>query len=262
MDMELVHKKGEKLIFRVKGVSASYMNSLRRIMMTEAPVLAIEDVEIRKNNTALFDEIIAHRLGMLSIKTDLKSFSLAPKDAKYNPAESAEHSVKFTLDVKGPCTVYASDLKSQDPKAVPVFGKAPIVKLLEGQELELEAVAIMGQGKDHSKWNTGLVWYKEYPHITIKKNSENAEELAKQYHHLLEMKGKKLSVKEKEIPFYDLIEEIAEKSDGAITFEYKDDFLLYIESWQQLTPQEIVNVSLEMFNKQLDEVKKLAKALS
>ncbi len=262
MDIQLVHQENENLILRIKGVSTAYLNSLRRIMMTEAPVLAIEDVEIRKNSSALYDEMIAHRLGMLSIKTDLKSYSLPPKDAKYNPAESAEHSVKFTLSVKGPCTVYASDLKSQDPKAVPVFPKTPIVKLLEGQELELEAIAIMGQGREHSKWNAGLVWYKEYPHITIKKNPENAEELARDYHHLLELKNGKLVVKEDQIPYYDLIGEIVEKANGAIEVEYKDDYLFYIESWQQLTPKEIVEVSIELFNKQLSEVKKLAKALS
>ena len=262
MNIELVHQKNEKLILRIKGVSTAYLNSLRRIMMTEAPVLAIEDVEIRKNSSALYDEMIAHRLGLLSIKTDLKNYSLPPKNANYNPAESAEHSVKFTLSAKGPCTVYASDLKSQDPKAIPVFPKTPIVKLLEGQELELEATAIMGQGKEHSKWNAGLVWYKEYPHITIKKTPENAKELAEKYHHILSLKNNKLTIKEDQLPYYDLIEEVVEKSEGAITVDYKDDYLFYIESWQQLTPKEIVEVSIDLFNKQLEEVKKLAKALS
>jgi len=261
MNITILEKKKEKLILRVTGVPAAYMNALRRYMMTEVPVMAIEDVEFRKNSSALYDEIIAHRLGMLSLKTDLKSYNL-PEECKCKGAGCAQCQVIMTLKATGPKTVYAEDLKSKDPKIVPVFGKTPIVKLLEGQELELQATAILGKGKEHSKWNTGLIYYKEYPHITIKKQPENAQELAKKYSHILEYKAGKLSVKEKAIPHYDLFEAVAEESQGAITVTYKDDYILYIESWQQLPPKEIVTTALSIFDKELEEVKKLAKTIT
>lgn len=260
MDVSVVQKEDANLILRVKGVSVAYLNTLRRIMMGEVPILAVEDVTFRQNSSALYDEIIAHRLGMLSIKTDIDTYELLPKDAKFKAEESAKHHVKLKLKEVGPKTVYASDLKATDPKAKPVFDKTPIVKLLEGQELELEAVAIMGQGVKHSKWSPGLVYYRQYPHIKIKKQPANAKQLVEDYAYVLELKSNKLTVKEDAIHKYDVFEEIASLSDGAITIDYKDDYLLYIESWEQLTPQEIVSQAMVQFDQSLDQLQKLVKA--
>ncbi len=258
MNLSMISKEKDKLTIRVKDVGAGYINTMRRLMMTEVPVLAIEDVEFRKNSSALYDEIVAHRLGMLSIKTDLKSYNL-PKECKCKGAGCAQCQVKFTLKAVGPKTVYAEELKSKDPKIVPIFGKAPIVKLLEGQELEFEATAVLGQGIVHTKWNACLAYYKEYPHVQIKKQPENAKELAKKYPFALEIKSGKLVVKEKAIPLYDVYEAIAAESKGVVKIDYKDDYIMYIESWQQLPPKEIVSVALNRFDLQLEEIKKLLK---
>jgi DNA-directed RNA polymerase subunit D len=161
MEIKLVEnqEKKHKLIFSVKGVDVAYANTLRRIMGFEVPVMAIEDVEFRKNNSILYDEMIAHRLGLIPLSTDLKSYNIM-NECKCKGAGCASCTVKLTLKAIGPCTVYASDIKSKDPEIKPIYGKMPIVKLLENQELELEATAFLGQGKDHSKWTTGLVYYK------------------------------------------------------------------------------------------------------
>jgi DNA-directed RNA polymerase subunit D len=161
MDVKLIEyqEKKHKLVFSVKGVDAAYANTLRRIMGFEVPVMAIEDVEFRKNSSILYDEMVAHRLGLVPLTTDLKSYNLM-SECKCKGAGCASCTVKLTLKAQGPCTVYSSDIKTKDPEIKPVYGKMPIVKLLEGQELELEATAILGQGKDHSKWSTGLIYYK------------------------------------------------------------------------------------------------------
>lgn len=258
MNIEVVKKKNEFLTLRVTGVGIGYLNTLRRLMMTEVPVLAVENVELRKNSSALYDEIIAHRLGMLSIKTDSKSYNL-PSECKCKGAGCAQCQVKLTLKAVGPKMVYAEELQSQDPKATPVFGKTPIVKLLEGQELELEATAVMGQGIEHSKWDAGLVYYKEVPHVTIKNQPENAKALAEKYPELLTFKSNKLAINESALSEYDLIEAIASESHGAITIDYKEDYFLYIESWQHLSPQDILATAFERFDQQLDELKKLVK---
>jgi len=161
MEIKLVEnqEKKNRLVFSVKGVDTAYANTLRRIMGFEVPVMAIEDVEFRKNTSILYDEMIAHRLGLIPLSTDLKSYNMM-SECKCKGAGCASCTVKLILKVQGPCTVYASDIKSKDPEIKPLYGKMPIVKLLEGQELEFEATAVLGQGKEHSKWATGLVYYK------------------------------------------------------------------------------------------------------
>lgn len=258
MEVKLVKKDKNQLVLNIKGVSPAYMNTLRRVVMKEVPVLAIEDVEFRKNTSALYDEIIAHRLGMLSIKTDTKTYNL-PATCKCKGAGCAQCQVKMTLKAEGPKTVYAEELKSKDPKATPVHGKTPIVKLLEGQTLELEATAIMGQGKEHAKWNAALAYYKEVPHLKIKNQPSNAKELAGKYQEITEFKSNKLSIKDKELPYYDLHEALIAEAEGSITVDYKDDYYLFIESWEQLSPKDVVNEALRLMDDQLDEVKALVK---
>ena len=161
MDIKLIdnQEKKERIIFSLTGVDTAYANSLRRIMGFEVPVMAIEDVEIRKNNSILYDEVLAHRLGLIPLTTDLKSYNMI-EECKCKGAGCASCTVKLILKAQGPGMVYTSDLKSKDPEIKPINTKIPIVKLLEGQEIELEATAVLGRGKDHSKYCPGLIFYK------------------------------------------------------------------------------------------------------
>ena len=161
MEIKLVQyeEKKSRLTFSLKGADTTYANTLRRVMGFEVPVMAIDDVEFRKNTSILYDEVLAHRLGLIPLSTDLKAYNMM-SECKCKGAGCASCTVKLTLKAQGPCTVYASDIKTKDPEIKPLHGKMPIVKLLEGQEVELEATAILGQGKEHSKWCPGLVFYK------------------------------------------------------------------------------------------------------
>ena len=56
----------------MKDTTPSFANTLRRVVTEDVPTMAIEDVEFRKNNSILYDEIISHRLGLIPLTTDLK----------------------------------------------------------------------------------------------------------------------------------------------------------------------------------------------
>ena len=60
--MEIIQKTAEKLILRMPA-NESLANAIRR-SVSEVPTLAIEEVEIFKNDSALYDEMLAHRLGL------------------------------------------------------------------------------------------------------------------------------------------------------------------------------------------------------
>ena len=47
----------------------------------------------------------------------------------------------------------------------------PITKLLKGQVLQFEAIAVLGQGKDHTKFTPGLPYYKSAPILTASSNA-------------------------------------------------------------------------------------------
>src|SRR3989344_1576552 len=93
--MEVVQKSDEKIVLRLEA-NETLANAIRR-SVSEVPTLAIDEVEIYKNDSALYDEVLAHRLGLIPLKTE-KSMSSKTK-------------INLKLTKKGPCTVYASDLE-------------------------------------------------------------------------------------------------------------------------------------------------------
>ena len=56
-----------KMCFTLSNVDITIANALRRIMISEVRTLAIDLVSIEENTSVLFDEFIAHRIGMLPI---------------------------------------------------------------------------------------------------------------------------------------------------------------------------------------------------
>lgn len=149
--------RGNNLKFELRNAPVSIANAIRRTMMVEVPIMAIDEVDFFENNSSLFDEFIAHRLGLVPLTTDLKTYKLPEECCGGNCGKC---SVVLTLDAKGPKTVYSKDLKSEDPKIKPVEGKIPIMMLGNNQNLKFEARARLGKGKTHSKHQACICAYK------------------------------------------------------------------------------------------------------
>ena len=54
-------------VFSLVGVDASLANAFRRILISEVPTLAIEEVFIKCNTSIIQDEVLAHRLGLIPL---------------------------------------------------------------------------------------------------------------------------------------------------------------------------------------------------
>jgi DNA-directed RNA polymerase subunit D len=128
---------------------------VRRFCISEVPSMAIDDIVILENSSVLYDEILAHRLGMIPLKTDLERYVLPEKCDCGSPLGCQKCRVLLVLDASAkdkPRTVVSGDLVSEDRDISPISANIPIVKLAVGQSVKLEAYARLGRGKEHAKW--------------------------------------------------------------------------------------------------------------
>jgi len=196
MKVKTVELKGNKGVLKIEDTDVYFVNSLRRVMLAELPKLAIDDVIIYDNTSALFDELIAHRLGLVPIPTDLQSLVFR-SECKCEGKGCPSCTVRYTLSKEGECVVYSGDLQPEHPSFAITETTIPIVDLMKDQRVILEVEAVLGRGKDHAKWQVVLApRYQMETKITVDKKRMNevkafVEELPKG---LVELKGDKLEV--------------------------------------------------------------------
>lgn len=167
MEIDFVEQDERNARFVLSQASPAFANSLRRTMIGEVPTLAIEDVNIYDNTSVLFDEMIAHRLGLIPLKTDLSVY-VPQSECTCEGAGCPTCTVTYTLSAEGPGIVHSRDLIPADPRAVPAEENVPIVALDEDQKLVLEARAVVNVGREHAKWQpTVACGYKMYPSVRV-----------------------------------------------------------------------------------------------
>jgi len=171
VEIEILERTDYHMRFIVRGVNVPFVNALRRIMLTEVPAMAIDELVILENSSMLNDEILAHRMGFIPLKTDLDSYNLPEECACKSEFGCNLCRLTLTLDAEAPektSTVYSGNLKSENPDVIPVSEKIPIVKLAPEQKVKLEAYARLGKGKDNAKWQpVSMCTYKYLPQIKI-----------------------------------------------------------------------------------------------
>src|SRR5438093_11166616 len=154
MDIKVLNREQDTLRFVLSDVSPAFANAIRRIILAEVPVMAIDDVMILENSSVMYDEILAHRLGLIPVTTD-QTYNL-PEDCTCKSelgCEKCRASFSLEIEASDPVeVVYSSHLKPDNPDVRPVSEKIPIVKLAQGQKVKLEAFARLGKGRTHAKW--------------------------------------------------------------------------------------------------------------
>ena len=153
MKVEVKELKPKKAVLRFEDTNLYFVNSLRRIMLSELPKLAVDDVIIYDNTSALFDEIISHRLGLVPIPTDLSLLTFK-NECVCKGKGCPNCTVRYTLSKEGQGVVYSGDLQPSEKSWIIKEDKIPIVELFGDQRLILEVEAILGCGRDHAKWQS------------------------------------------------------------------------------------------------------------
>lgn len=160
-EFEIKKLTDEVIEFYISKADLSFANALRRVIISEVATMAIDLVNISSNSSPLFDEFIAHRIGLIPMVSNDVNDYVFHRDC--NCSEYCEKcSVQFFLKVK--CVESSMDVTTahikqvnKDNSVIPVLFKDedPIViaKLKKNQELDLHMIAKKGIGKEHAKWS-------------------------------------------------------------------------------------------------------------
>ena len=160
MKVQILEQKDNSMKFLLEGVKPSFASALRRIMISEIPTMAVEYIDFKRNDSALADELLANRIGMVPLTFDEKSYKL-PTDEERKGEKEGKNVVKLVLKKKGPGQVLSGDFKSSDDSVKPLYDNIPVTELFtEDESVDLEATAMLGLGKDHAKWQGAVVGYK------------------------------------------------------------------------------------------------------
>lgn len=232
--MKLIEKKDNQIVFEAE-IDESLANSIRRYL-NHIPVLTIGEVEIFKNDSPLYDETIAHRIGLIPLEN---------KGDKKEP--------KLKIESKKEGFVYSGELKGS---VKPVYDNIPITYLNKGQEFEVEAVTKMGSGVKHSKFSPGLMFYRNVAEVIMDKEFQSKIKEMLPENEIKE-KGNKIVIldnKKKEIE--DICESISNEKGKNIEVELKDGLIITLESFGQLNVEDIMKKSIDEFKKDLNEIAK------
>ncbi|MHC1604846.1 MAG: DNA-directed RNA polymerase subunit D [Candidatus Methanofastidiosia archaeon] len=243
MEFEYINK-GEKDVmeFIVEGTTTALVNALRRVVMSEIPTYACKEVVFYENSSPLFDEIIAHRIGLIPLKTPFGT-------------EEGDRMVTLSLECKGPAIVYSENFVSDDTEVVPIDGGFPIITLGNGQKVSLNAECMVGYGKDHVRWQAGIASYKNYPIIRIdEKKCDLCGICVKMCPlNILKINDDALEVVDGEkCIFCKVCEETCRESFGEsiITITpQKDKFIFRIESFKNMSAKELLLTALNVIEK-------------
>jgi len=185
-----IEKRRAHVLFQ--EASPALVNAIRRTLVCDIPKMAIEDVEFHlgpiigeegkeyESVTPLFDEIIAHRLGLIPLPTEPGAYNYR-KTCKSCGGESCPNcTIMYSINKKGPGMVLSGDMEPVgDSKLKPVDPAIPIVRLGEGQAMLVYATAELGVARVHAKWQvTHGVGYRYYPQVTLKhEKCDNVKEI-------------------------------------------------------------------------------------
>lgn len=235
--MKIIKKEDNKIEFQAE-INESLINAIRRYVGF-IPVVAIDEVEIFKNDSPLYDETIAHRLGLIPIKNTNLSEKKLPQ---------------LKLDVKREGFVYSKDLVGN---AKIVFDKMPITFLKKNEELKLNATLGIGRGKNHSKFSPGLIFYRNTFDIKIDKDCprEIVDVCPKK---VLKLKdGKIVAENKEECDGCEVcVEECKKRGKDSIKITPLKEMRITLESFGQLDVKDIFKKSIEELKKDLKEVSK------
>ena len=261
MKVRILDLDDEKIRFTLDGVDVAFANALRRTMISDVPCMAMDDLFVFDNSSVVNDEVLAHRIGLTPLKTDLDNYVLPQACECQSELGCEKCRVVLTLDVEAETdtrNVTSGDFVSVDPNVVPTTPDIPLTKIAQGQAVRLEAYARLGTGKAHAKWQP--VSEAVYHHVAVIEVDEErctacGECVKACPREVFELEGGRLSV----VDVNDCIlcgecVEACPVEPAALTQGVSPDvFIFTVESTGCLPPERIVSEAGRILVAKLDE---------
>lgn len=153
--IKILERDNNHIVIEFNDIPRQYVNALRRLSISQVPTFAIDDVVILENSSVMHDEAIAHRLGLIPLRTDLEKFVMPHLCDCNSTLGCSKCRVLLVLDAESQektKVITSAELISEDEVVKPVNNEIPIVSLAPAQKLKFEAYARLGTGKSHAKW--------------------------------------------------------------------------------------------------------------
>lgn len=259
--IEVIKKTDKDLMLLFKNMPVYIANSIRRACISDVPTMAISKIYVFENTSVMNDQMLAHRIGLIPLKTPIGKYRLKEECDCEGECPNCTLYLQLSVEAKDDyVTVKAGDIKSEDPDVYPLYPETEIVKLAPGQKIELTLTARMGRGREHAKWSPVTVAVvRGEPIITINNNNcdlcgKCVEECPKK---ILEIKDGKLTFSDRySCTTCELCMEVCKKN--AINVDINEDSsLFYIESVGQLDPFDILIMAFNEVIKKMDKFNEL-----
>lgn len=138
MTLEIVNHTENKLIFLIKNVDVSFVNGIRRAMMSDISGYAFDEIEIKNNTTLFHDEYLKHRIGLIPVKMG-NQITFGCDET--NNGDSDKYVISDMID-------------SLDEKVeYEIMKSIPIAVLRKGERLNFVAKTNKGIGKQDIKYS-------------------------------------------------------------------------------------------------------------
>ena len=262
MKIEILEYNDRSIRFLVEEVPLALLNAIRRLTISDVPSMAIDYVYFIENSSPLYDEIVAHRLGLIPLSSDraLEKYG-SPEECRENE-ERPDCYARLYLEAEaseGTKVVYSGDLVSDDEDVQPVYKDIPIVVLGPGQKISFEARARLGRGREHAKWSpVSAATHKYVPRIIIDSEKCIGTNCAKCIKvcpkGILKIKDNKLVVEDELACTLCRQCEKACPADAISVSWRPNSYIMYIESTGVLKPERIILEASKILEEKADNL--------
>ncbi len=248
LKIKILEYDDRSIRFLVENIPLALLNAIRRLTISDVPSMAIDYVYFIENSSPLYDEIVAHRLGLIPLTSDRALEKYGPPEECRDNEERPDCYARLYLEAEasdGTKVVYSGDLVSDDEDVQPVYKNIPIVVLGPGQKISFEARARLGRGREHAKWSpVSAATHKYVPQIIVNSEKCYGESCAKCVNvcpkNVLKIKDGKLVVEDElSCSLCRQCEKVC--PNDAILVSWKpSSYIMYVESTGVLRPERIV----------------------